>query len=39
MIKYAPRLLDRLGDIVVLVIVGGFIITILAAELAWMLAP
>jgi hypothetical protein len=41
MIEHAPsgRWLDRLGGIVAIVIVGAFIITVFAAELAWMLRP
>jgi hypothetical protein len=41
MIEHAPseRWLDRLGVIAAIVIVGAFLITVFAAELAWLLKP
>jgi hypothetical protein len=41
MSEHAPseRWLDRIGVIAAAVIVGAFIITVLVAELAWMLRP
>jgi hypothetical protein len=41
MIQHAPseRFIDRLGGIVGLIIVGAFLMTILAADLAWVFSP
>jgi hypothetical protein len=41
MVEHAPseRWLGRLGVIAAIVVVGAFIITVFAAELAWMLKP
>ena len=41
MIQRAPyeRFMDRLGGTIALVIRGAFLITVLAAELAWVLGP